>query len=90
MNVELNPLIEYKLQEILNIEKIKDCYELRLVLLRNNYSIKSEFEKNELDIKEVETKTIILKLNDKRRTLLKEFEESWCILEYANKIEYAE
>ena len=40
-------------------ERLKECYELRLKLINTDYSKKTAYEKNEIDILEMKTKNII-------------------------------
>ncbi len=40
-------------------ERLKECYELRLKLINTDYSKKTAYEKNEIDILETKTKNII-------------------------------
>jgi hypothetical protein len=83
IEVELNPVLEYKMAQIFNLQKIKDCYELRVKLLRSDLQNKNEFERNEIDIKEIEAQSAILKIDEKTRELNKELKEAWTIYEFA-------
>jgi len=82
IEVELNPVLEYKMAQIFNLQKIKDCYELRVKLLRSDLQNKNEFERNEIDIKEIEAQSAILKIDEKTRELNKELKEAWTIYEF--------
>jgi hypothetical protein len=81
--VELNPVLEYKMKQIFNLQKIKDCYELRVKLLRSDLHSKNEFERNEIDIKEIEAQSAILKIDEKTRELNNELKNAWTIYEFA-------
>lgn len=83
MEMELNPVIDYKIKQIFNLQKIKDCYELRIKLLRADLQSKNEFERNEIDIKQIEAQSAILKIDEKTRELNKELKEAWTIYEFA-------
>jgi len=56
-------LIEQELDQIREIQLLKECLELRLSLIGQNNSLKSEFEKNEDDIIRIKTQVEINKLN---------------------------
>ena len=81
--IELNPVLEYKMKQIFNLQKIKDCYELRVKLLRGDLQSKNEFERNEIDIKQIESQSAILKIDEKTRELNKELKDAWTIYEFA-------
>lgn len=55
--------IEYDLKQISNIQLLLECLELRLALLGQNNSVKTEFEKNEDDILMIKTQIEINKYN---------------------------
>jgi hypothetical protein len=56
-------IIEQDLDQIKDMQLLKECLELRLSLIGQNNSIKSEFEKNEDDITRIKTQVEINKLN---------------------------
>jgi len=56
-------LIEQDLDQIREMQLLKECLELRLSLIGQNNSLKSEFEKNEDDITRIKTQVEINKLN---------------------------
>ena len=55
--------LETQLENILKLEKLKECFELRLYYLKTEYCKKTEYEKNEIDILELTTETEITKIN---------------------------
>jgi hypothetical protein len=59
----LNDTIEHEMKLIMDLEYLKECFELRLSLLGKNYSLKDEFERNEIDIKRLRTEVSLNKLN---------------------------
>jgi len=83
IEMELNPVLEYKMKQIFNLQKIKDCYELRVKLLRSDLQSKNEFERNEIDIKEIEAQSAILKIDERTRELNNELKNAWTIYEFA-------
>jgi len=54
--------IENDLDQIRDIQLLKECLELRLSLIGQNNSLKSEYEKNEDDITRIKTQVEINKL----------------------------
>ena len=55
--------LEVQLENILKLEKLKECFELRLYYLKTEYCKKTEYEKNEIDILELTTEAEITKIN---------------------------
>jgi hypothetical protein len=55
----IHPTIENLMNSIATNERLKECYELRLKLINTDYSKKTAYEKNEIDILETKTKNII-------------------------------
>lgn len=55
--------LENQLENILKLEKLKECFELRLYYLKTEYCKKTEYEKNEIDIIELQTEAEITKIN---------------------------
>ena len=46
----LNEVINSQLIFLNDLKVIKECYEIRLHLIKVNYAVKDEYEKNEVDI----------------------------------------
>lgn len=55
--------LEAQLENILKLERLKECFELRLYHIRMGYATKSEYEKNEIEINELTTESEITKLD---------------------------
>lgn len=55
--------LETQLENILKLERLKECFELRLYYLKTGYCKKTEYEKNEIDILELTTEAEITKIN---------------------------
>ena len=55
--------LETQLENILKLEKLKECFELRLYYLKTEYCKKTEYEKNEIDILELTTEAEITKID---------------------------
>jgi len=58
----INAIIEGELKDIQASEKMIDFLELRLALIKTNYSTKNDYEKNEVEISEMKTAAQIEKL----------------------------
>ena len=57
-----NDLIEDNMRMIRDSLKTKECLELRLNLIRKDYALKSEYDKNEMDLLRLKTEMQIEKL----------------------------
>ena len=57
-----NKLIEDNMRMIRDSLKTKECLELRLNLIRKDYALKSEYDKNEMDLLRLKTEMQIEKL----------------------------
>jgi hypothetical protein len=55
--------LDLQLENILKLERLKECFELRLYYLKTGYCKKTEYEKNEIDILELTTEAEITKIN---------------------------
>lgn len=62
METIINDIIESDLRIIKNAQFTKECLELRLTLIKKDYALKNEYEKNELDLLRVKTEVQIEKL----------------------------
>lgn len=56
--------IEHQLKSIEASERMRELLEIRLLLLKTNYSFRSEFDKNEVEILRLETENKIEKLKN--------------------------
>lgn len=59
----INKSIEEKMVIIRDIENLKECLEVRLALIGQDYAHKNEFEQNESDILRMKTEIQLNKLN---------------------------
>ena len=55
--------LEVQLENILKLEKLKECFELRLYYIKTEYCKKTQYERNEIDILELTTEAEISKIN---------------------------
>lgn len=58
----LNETIDRYIRGIFASEKLKECFELRLHLLRTDYANKTPYERNEMDIEYLQTERNIWNL----------------------------
>ena len=70
-------ILESQLKDIEATEQMKECLELRLVLIKTNYSKKDSYERNEIDITIMKTAYQIDKLNILLIERKQGFEESY-------------
>jgi len=61
--VILNDIIDNAKLDIVNSLHLLESLQLRLKLIKNDYSSKQEYDKNEIDIKVHQTKMLINKIN---------------------------
>jgi hypothetical protein len=73
----INEIIDNYVSQINQLQITKECYEIRLHLIKTNYATKDEYEKNEVDILKIRTLHIINKLNQEIHLVQGEFEENY-------------
>lgn len=78
-SVVIIQIIELQLKSIEASERMRELLEMRLVLLKTNYSNKTEFEKNECEILRLETENKIEKLKSIIAYKTDEFHENYRI-----------
>jgi hypothetical protein len=67
---------------------MKECLELRLSLIAKNYSLKDEYEKNEIDILKMETENKIIRLENLLQLRRTEFNQTYdCLIEELKHID---
>ena len=72
----LNEIIDNYLVRLNELKVIKECYEIRLHLIKANYALKDEYEKNEVDILRTKTIHTINKLTQEISVCNKVFAET--------------
>lgn len=60
----LNEVIEYEMASIRDSKMMKECLEIRLALLKRDYSLKNEYDQNEVQILKMKTEFQIDKLTN--------------------------
>ena len=75
MKTIINPLVEEQMKYIRDIENLKECLELRLTLLSQEYAHKNEHERNENDILRMKTEIQLNKLNSQLKEKKEEFSD---------------
>lgn len=73
----MNEIIDNHLSQLNDLKVIKECYELRLHLIKKDYAKKDEYEKNEVDLLRVKTLQTIKKINVELKKAEDEFQESY-------------
>jgi|688.fasta_scaffold272376_4 hypothetical protein len=73
----INEIIDNYVSQINQLQITKECYEIRLHLIKTNYATKDEYEKNEVDILKIRTLHTINKLNQEIHLVQGEFEENY-------------
>lgn len=73
----LNEVINSQLIFLNDLKVIKECYEIRLHLIKVNYAVKDEYEKNEVDILKAVTIHTINKLSRDIDAYEQEFQETF-------------
>lgn len=75
--------LDLQLENILKLERLKECFELRLYYLKTDYCKKNEYEKNEINILELQTEAEITKINKSVIPMTENFCQS--LYEYARQ-----
>ena len=73
----IHPTIESLMNSIATNERLKECYQLRLKLINTDYSKKTAYEKNEIDILELKTINIIQNIDTLLFEQKAEFDETY-------------
>jgi hypothetical protein len=76
-------VLQPQMKDIFNLNYAKDCFELKLKLIRNGYVEKNEYEKNEVDIDRIKCEIAILRIKKQIRMKLKELKDTLILFEFA-------
>lgn len=71
-----NEIVESQANEIFNLERLRELFELRLALVNTNNVYKTEFEKNEIEIQKIQTEIKLEKLKKIIKEKLQEFSDT--------------
>lgn len=77
--------IEYRLKEVFNLNMALDCFYLKKELLKNDYSILNEYEKNEIDIERIKVEISLSRLNKEITKKIKELQDEILLIQYAQE-----
>lgn len=77
----LNP----QMKDIFNLLYAKDCFELKLHLLKTGYANKDEYERNEVDIERIKCEISIVRLKKEVKKKIKEFKDNVTLFEFAQE-----
>jgi len=80
-------VLEPQIKDIFNLAYAKDCFELKIQLIRNGYVEKNEYERNEVDIERIKCEIAILRIKKQIHVKLKEFKDSLILFEFAQNNE---
>jgi len=76
-------VLQPQMKDIFNLNYAKDCFELKLQLIRNGYVEKNEYEKNEVDIERIKCEIAILRIKKQIQMKLKELKDTLILFEFA-------
>lgn len=88
MKTIINHLVEEQMKLIRDMENLKECLEVRLALLSQEYAHKNEYERNEIDIIRMKTEIQLNKLNSQLKEKKEEFSDTIKI--YSQELEELE
>jgi hypothetical protein len=73
------------MKDIFNLWYAKDCFELKLHLLRSGYAEMNEYERNEVDIERIKCEIAVLRLKKLIRQKTKDFRDNLTLFEFAQE-----
>jgi hypothetical protein len=76
-------VLQPQMKDIFNLNYARDCFELKLQLIRNGYVEKNEYERNEVDIERIKCEISILRIKKEIKMKLKELKNSLVLFEFA-------
>lgn len=78
-------VLQPQMKDIFNLLYAKDCFELKLHLLRKGYSEMNEYERNEVDIERIKCEISIRRLKKEAAIKIKEFKDNVILFEFAQQ-----
>lgn len=84
MDIKQN-VLKPQLKDIFNLWYAKDCFELKLHLLRTGYAEMNEYERNEVDIERIKCEIAVLRLKKLIRQKTKDFRDNLTLFEFAQE-----
>jgi hypothetical protein len=76
-------VLQPQMKDIFNLNSARDCFELKLQLIRNGYVEKNEYERNEVDIERIKCEIAILRIKKQIKMKLKELKDTLILFEFA-------
>lgn len=76
-------VLKPQMKDIFNLLYAKDCFELKLHLLRIDYINKNEYEKNEIDIERIKCEISIRRLKKEVNRKIKELKDTITLFEFS-------
>jgi hypothetical protein len=80
-------VLQPQMKDIFNLNYARDCFELKLQLIRNGYVEKNEYERNEVDIERIKCEIAILRIKKQIKIKLKELKDTLILFEFAQSNE---
>lgn len=78
-------VLQPQMKDIFNLHYAKDCFELKIQLIRQGYVEKNEYEKNEVDIERIKCEIAILRIKKQIRMKLNELKDTLTLFEFAQQ-----
>ena len=85
METILNNIIEEQLINFFSLQRIKECLQVKIHLIRDEYYKKNEYERNEIDIERIQCNLSIMKIDKSLSEKKKELQDSVNIYCFALK-----
>jgi hypothetical protein len=78
-------VLQPQMKDIFNLWYAKDCFELKLHLLRSGYAEMNEYERNEVDIERIKCEIAVLRLKKLIGQKTKDFRDNLTLFEFAQE-----
>lgn len=78
-------VLQPQMKDIFNLNYAKDCFELKLHLLRYGYVEMNEYERNEVDIERIKCEIAVLRLKKLIRQKTKDLMDNLTLFEFAQE-----
>jgi hypothetical protein len=78
-------VLQPQMKDIFNLWYAKDCFELKLHLLRSGYAEMNEYERNEVDIERIKCEISVLRLKKLIGQKTKDFRDNLILFEFAQE-----
>jgi hypothetical protein len=78
-------VLQPQMKDIFNLWYAKDCFELKIHLLRSGYAKMNEYERNEVDIERIKCEIAVLRLKKLIGQKTKDFRDNLTLFEFAQE-----